>query len=115
MATRGQFILGENVISIAEEELREPRDQGQMHSQTKPSEEDISPSAAKKRRTSLHLREDLMAEARGAILVCDERSLSDLMDRALERELERLRREHNEGRPFPKRQQGLPGGRPRRR
>ncbi len=71
--------------------------------------------AGPKERTTLYLRRDLFEEARSAVFLADLPSLSDLMDAALERELERLRKAHNRGRPFPRRSRGLPGGRPRRR
>ena len=76
------------------------------------------PSKGPKARVTLYLRQDLWEEARTAsLLLCDPpeefRSLSDLFDRALERELERLRRRHNRGRRFRRRSAGLPGGRPR--
>jgi hypothetical protein len=71
-----------------------------------------------KERVTVYLTRDLWEEARSAALELYDppeslRSLSDLFDRALERELERLRRKYRGGRRFPLRSAGLPGGRPR--
>lgn len=71
-------------------------------------------------RTTLYLRRDLYAEAKGAATFLGSRgeqpgNVSELVEHAVERELERLRKLHHGGRPFPPYLGGLPGGRPRRR
>ena len=58
-------------------------------------------------------------EARSAVLALgsegiDPANLSALFGEALERELERLRKKHNAGEPFPLYKARLPGGRPRK-
>lgn len=71
-------------------------------------------------RTTLYLRRDLYAEAKGAATFLGARNetpgnVSELVEHAVERELERLRKLHHGGRPFPLYLGGLPGGRPPRR
>lgn len=71
-------------------------------------------------RTTLYLRADLYAEAKGAATLLGSRgeepgNVSALVEVAVERELERLRKLHHGGRPFPPYLGGLPGGRPRGR
>ena len=62
--------------------------------------------SAQKRKDTLYFREALLEEARSAVLALgseglDPNGLSALFDHALERELERLRKRHNDGEPLP--------------
>jgi hypothetical protein len=62
--------------------------------------------------------DELLEEARGAIIAMGfegrgPKSLSDLVNDALEREIRRLRRQYNRGRPFAPYPRPLPAGRPR--
>jgi hypothetical protein len=65
------------------------------------------------------MRDDLYEEARQAVLLLSEvkgpRSLSALMEQALEEKLKKLRTRYNRGRPFPRRRAPLLSGRPPRR
>jgi hypothetical protein len=75
--------------------------------------------ALSRRKITLYFREALLQEARSAVLALganglEPSNLSRLFEAALERELERLRREYNRGQPFPPYRSRLPGGRPRR-
>ncbi len=76
--------------------------------------------AERKRKITLYFREALLEEARSAVLALgaegrEPSNLSQLFGDALERELVRLRRLHNDGKPFPRYKARLPGGRPRGR
>ena len=76
------------------------------------------PPSEGKRKITLYFREKLLEEARSAVLALgaegrEPSNLSALFDTALERELVRLRKAHNGGRPFPPYRARLPGGRPR--
>ena len=65
----------------------------------------------------VYIRDKLYQQARTAILQLgaqgkEPASISALLDGALERELKRLAKKHRDGRPWPKHQGRLPGGRP---
>ena len=72
----------------------------------------------KKRKITLYFHPSLLEEARSAVLALgaegrEPSNLSALFNAALERELKRLRRLYNGGKPFPLYKARLPGGRPR--
>jgi hypothetical protein len=74
--------------------------------------------ARKKKKITLYFREELLEESRSVVLALgaegkEPSNLSALFDRALERELEKLRKRFNQGRRFPPYKSRLPGGRPR--
>ena len=78
------------------------------------------PTSEGKRKITLYFRGALLEEARSAVLALgaegrEPSNLSALFDAALERELVRIRRAHNAGKPFPPYRARLPGGRPRRK
>lgn len=86
--------------------------------QAKQPQREAEPGA--RERTTLYLRRDLYAEAKGAATYLGAKgetpgNVSELVEHAVERELERLRKLHHGGRPFPLYLGGLPGGRPPRR
>ncbi len=74
-----------------------------------------TPSAAKVRTTFI-LPEDLSEELRDAVVYLagppERMTLAALAEHALRRELERLRAKHRGGKPFPRRDADLKGGRP---
>ena len=76
-------------------------------------------AAPAKVRVTFHLREDLAEQCRDAVVRLAgpplHLTLATLAERALGAELERLRKGHNRGRPFPRRTVDLKGGRPRKR
>jgi hypothetical protein len=76
-------------------------------------------SAAKvtrKVRATFHLPHELVEEARNAVVQLSgppvRLTLAALAEKALRRELGRLKRAHNRGQDFPRRRVGLRGGRP---
>jgi post-segregation antitoxin (ccd killing protein) len=76
-------------------------------------------SAAKttrKVRATFHLPHELFEEARDAVVQLSgppvRLTLAALAETALRRELDRLKRAHNQGEAFPRRRVGLRGGRP---
>ncbi len=79
-----------------------------------------TPLTEKKRtrkvRATFHLPPDLFEAARDAVVALSgppaRLTLADLAEKALRKELEALQREHNQSKPFPKRQSALRGGRP---
>ena len=70
----------------------------------------------RKVRATLYLSEELLDEARNAVVHLAgypaRLTLSKLTERAFRAELERLKQLFNEGEDFPPRQQDLTGGRP---
>jgi hypothetical protein len=75
------------------------------------------PEPPAKVRATFHLPEELMDEARGAALstaLALRHTVSSLVEVALREKLERLRKSHNGGKPFPHvgAGEGMPTGRP---
>lgn len=72
--------------------------------------------SAAKVRTTFILPEDLSEELRDAVVYLagppERMTLAALAEHALRRELERLRAKHRGGKPFPRRDADLKGGRP---
>jgi hypothetical protein len=71
---------------------------------------------AQKTRVSYDLPVELVDRVRAATVALsgppERLTLAGLVERALEAEVERLEREHNKGKPFPKPAERLRGGRP---
>jgi len=74
------------------------------------------PRKPQKVRATFHLPLDLFEEARDAVVYLSgppvRLTLATLGEGALRRELDRLKKEHNRGKAFPKRDEPLRGGRP---
>lgn len=70
-------------------------------------------------RATFHLPADIFEEARDAVVYLSgppvRLTLAALAESAIRRELNRLRKLHNDGEPFPRRQEDLKGGRPIRK
>lgn len=70
----------------------------------------------RKVRATFHLPEPLFEEARDAAVFLAgppvRLTLAALAESAIRRELDRLKKAHHEGKPFPRRQSDLRGGRP---
>jgi hypothetical protein len=64
---------------------------------------------AKKKPVTVHVREDLLAEARGAVYVIPGLTFTGLVDKALAGYIKTLRRRNNGGKPFKKRAALSPG------
>lgn len=81
-----------------------------------PEQEPMLALKERKVRATFHIPEALFEEARDAAVHLSgpplRLTLADLATRGLRAELERLKREHNEGKAFPRRQSDLKGGRP---
>lgn len=75
-----------------------------------------APARSARSRLSLDLPPDVAAAARAAVVALAgppvRLTLASLGERALRAELERLQRDHNQGRPFPPVAEPLRGGRP---
>ncbi len=86
----------------------------ELHDRTElvPSDE----RRGRKLRATFHISTELLEELRDVVVALsgppDRLTLSDLAESALRREVQRLTRLHRSGKPFPKRGQGLRGGRP---
>jgi len=69
----------------------------------------------KKVRATFHLPEDLVNEARDAVVHLSgpplRLTMAAMAENAIRRELDRLKREHNDGEPWPPRDEDLTGGR----
>lgn len=67
-------------------------------------------------RATFHLPIDVFEESRDAVVFLSgppvRLTLAALAENAIRRELKRLRKLHNDGEPFPRRQEDLKGGRP---
>lgn len=70
-------------------------------------------------RATFHLPADLFEEARDAVVYLSgpptRLTLAALAENAIRRELNRLKKQHNDGESFPRRQEALRGGRPIRK
>jgi hypothetical protein len=75
-----------------------------------------SPQRTAKERATYHLPTDLVDEVRDVVVALSgpplRLTLASFAEKAFRTEIERLKREHNKGRPFPKRDGELRGGRP---
>jgi hypothetical protein len=71
---------------------------------------------AAKVRATLYLPQELLDEARNAVVHLagppERLTLTGLAERALRAELQRLKEQYNDGQEFPPRQEDLKGGRP---
>jgi hypothetical protein len=69
-----------------------------------------------KERATFHITSELFDLVKDAVVALSgppaRLTLAEFAETALRRELERLQRAHNEGKPFPKREGPLKGGRP---
>lgn len=83
----------------------------------------VAPPASKpervrveKERVTVHISSALAEEARNAVVALSgpplRLTLAAFAEAAFRRELERIRKEHHKGKPFPKRDYNLKGGRP---
>jgi hypothetical protein len=74
------------------------------------------PQRMGKERATYHLPSALVDEVRDVVVALSgpplRLTLASFAERAFRTEIERLKREHNKGRPFPKRDGELRGGRP---
>lgn len=74
------------------------------------------PKKAAKVRATFHVSEDLFEVVRDAVVALSgpphRLTLASFAESALRRELERLQKAENKGKPFPKREGKLRGGRP---
>jgi hypothetical protein len=73
------------------------------------------PSRPPKIRATFQLPQDVLERARDAVVALastEQLTLAELVQRAIERELDRLQREHNAGQPFAHRRRDLRPGRP---
>ncbi len=70
----------------------------------------------KKIRSTFHLTEDIVEEARNAVVFLsgppERLTLASLTERALKKEIDKLKEKHNNGEDFPPRDGDLRGGRP---
>lgn len=75
-----------------------------------------APKRPVKVRMTAHVPSDLLERARDAVVALSgpplRLTLASLVEDAMERELERLQKERNKGKPFPPRGGELRGGRP---
>jgi hypothetical protein len=73
-------------------------------------------ASPKKERVAFYLSEDLADEIRNAVVHFSgpplRLTMTSVAEMAFQRELERLKAEHNGGKPFPQRDEDLKGGRP---
>jgi len=103
------------------------KDPLEMYMPTTPQEtakEVVSPKKTKKTvqgrgkkvRSTFHLTEDILEEARNAVVFLsgppERLTLASLTEGALEREIARLKKKHTDGKDFPQRDGELRGGRP---
>ena len=74
------------------------------------------PASTKKERVAFYLSEELADAIRNAVVQLSgpplRLTMTELAEMAFQKELERLKAEYNDGKPFPKRAEDLKGGRP---
>jgi hypothetical protein len=104
--------------------LKDPLDMF-MPTNAEETTEEITPHKVKKKssqgrvrkiRSTFHLTEDIIEEARNAVVFLsgppERLTLGSLTEMALEKEIARLKKKHNNGEDFPQRDSELRGGRP---
>lgn len=88
----------------------------QVPTETKPASSPLEKKKAGKVRATFHLTPELFESTRDAVVALSgppfRLTLAELAETAIRRELERLQAEYNKGKPFPKREVPLRGGRP---
>ena len=109
--------LDDNPLSVI---IREEYSRGNNPRGRTPSRDERKSRQAstKKERVAFYLSEDLADEIRNAVVHFSgpplRLTMTSVAERAFQRELERLKAEHNGGKPFPQRDEDLKGGRPLR-
>ncbi len=107
--------LDDNPLSVI---IREEYSRGNNPRGRTPSRDERKSRQAstKKERVAFYLSEDLADEIRNAVVHFSgpplRLTMTSVAERAFQRELERLKAEHNGGKPFPQRDEDLKGGRP---
>jgi hypothetical protein len=107
--------LDDNPLSVI---VRENAGRGSHARRRMPSRDERKSRQAspKKERVAFYLSEDLADEIRNAVVHFSgpplRLTMTSVAEMAFQRELERLKAEHNGGKPFPKREEDLKGGRP---
>lgn len=75
-----------------------------------------APARPRRIRATFQIETELLEEARDAVVLLsgppERLTLADLVENALRRELDRLRKKHTDGEPFPKRGAPVRMGRP---
>ena len=95
-----------------------PRETASRPAARRPTPEPIAVEVPKGRsvRATFHIPHDLLEEARNAVVALSgpplRLTLAGVTQEALRKEIERLKKEHNQGKPFPSRAADLKGGRP---
>jgi hypothetical protein len=107
--------LDDNPLSVI---IREEYSRGNNPRGRTPSRDERKSRQAstKKERVAFYLSEDLADEIRNAVVHFSgpplRLTMTSVAEMAFQRELERLKAEHNGGKPFPQRDEDLKGGRP---
>ena len=107
--------LDDNPLSVI---VREDAGRGSHARGRTPSREERKSRQAstKKERVAFYLSEDLADEIRNAVVHFSgpplRLTMTSVAEMAFQKELERLKTEYNGGKPFPKRDEDLKGGRP---
>ena len=107
--------LDDNPLSVI---IREEYSRGNNPRGRTPSRDERKSQQAstKKERVAFYLSEDLADEIRNAVVHFSgpplRLTMTSVAEMAFQRELERLKAEHNGGKPFPQRDEDLKGGRP---
>lgn len=117
--TKKRTAIGENPLDGLLPAARASQASRKGLGQGRPADEPESVQKArgpKKTRTTFHLPDDLVGEARDTVIALSgppvRLTLARLVEDALRAELARVKKEHNRGRPFPHYEEKLRGGRP---
>jgi hypothetical protein len=77
---------------------------------------EAQPASPKKARATFHLSTELTDQVRDAVVFLagppEHLTMAAFVENAMRHELERLKKKHNKGKPFPDRPRQLRGGRP---
>ena len=77
---------------------------------------EAAPTRPEKARATFHLSTELTDQVRDAVVFLaghpEHLTMAAFVENAMRHELERLKKKHNKGKPFPRRPRQLRGGRP---
>jgi hypothetical protein len=114
MTARARSRMGANVATAVDDWIPPTRTQLPGNAVEQRATVEMPPKPAKVRAT-FQLPQDLLERARDAVVALastEQLTLAELVEQAIDHELERLRREHNRGEVFPHRRRPLRPGRP---
>ena len=105
--------MGANVATAVDDWI--PAERPVKRTETTEQANRTPPPRQSKVRATFQLPANLLERARDAVVALastEQMTLAELVEQAIEHEIERLQREHNRGEAFPRRRRPLRSGRP---